>query len=607
MRNSGIGGQAVIEGVMMRNKNQYAVAVRTPDKEIVVEKKEWKSFSEKHKFARVPIIRGVVSFIESMVVGVRTLTFAAGFFEEEEETTKKENVKTAKGTKKKTKQELEKEAKQKEAKEKMTMGLTVFVSFIVAIAIFMLLPYYASNLLAEVVESETLLALIEGALRMIIFVAYVLLISQMDDIKRVFMYHGAEHKSINCIENGLPLTVENAKKQSREHKRCGTSFLLYVMILSVIFFIFIRVDSPLWRVLFRLLLIPVIAGVSYEFIKFAGSSNSKVMAVLSRPGFWLQGLTTREPDEEMLEVAIKSVEAVFDWRAFLAEDGIVVPEEKTEDENEQECVDVKPQNGAKSSSSKSSKKKKKQTASNTDASAMQQSVAEEKPDVKVDSREEKEEQTGEPEKESQTPEAKASSVKEQVKQSSEQKKQKKASNAGAALAEEQEEQSVEQKKENQTSEAKAGSAKEQAEQSVEQRKENKASEAKADSQKEAGKTQKNDIADESKTKPSEKDSKSDEQKAEEKEASATKEDSDVETAFEPEEEPVVVHRARVLRTGVRGHGGRRKRTLQEELNQLSLREPAAMPERRLNQEEFEGEEEDEFLSALDHFFEDKHE
>lgn len=569
MRNSGIGGQAVIEGVMMRNKNQYAVAVRTPDKEIVVEKKEWKSFSEKHKFARVPIIRGVVSFIESMVVGVRTLTFAAGFFEEEEETPNKENVKTAKGTKKKTKEELEKEAKQKEAKEKMTMGLTVFVSFIVAIAIFMLLPYYASNLLAEVVESETLLALIEGALRMIIFVAYVLLISQMDDIKRVFMYHGAEHKSINCIENGLPLTVENAKKQSREHKRCGTSFLLYVMILSVIFFIFIRVDSPLWRVLFRLLLIPVIAGVSYEFIKFAGSSNSKVMAVLSRPGFWLQGLTTREPDDEMLEVAIKSVEAVFDWRAFLAEDGIVVPEEKTEGEDTQECVDVKPQNGAKDSSSKSSKKnkKKKQTASNTDASAMQQSVTEEKPEVKVDSRDEKEAQE---------------------KQSSEQKKQKKASNAGAALAEEQAEQLVEQKKENQTPEAKAGS------------------------QKEAGKTQENDIADESKTKPSEKDGKPDEQKAEEKEASAAEEDTDVKTVFEPEdiepeEEPVVVHRARVLRTGVRGHGGRRKRTLQEELNQLSLREPAAMPERRLNQEEFEGEEEDEFLSALDHFFEDKHE
>lgn len=593
MRNSGIGGQAVIEGVMMRNKNQYAVAVRTPDKEIVVEKKEWKSFSEKHKFARVPIIRGVVSFIESMVVGVRTLTFAAGFFEEEEETPKRENVKTAKGTKKKTKEELEKEAKQKEAKEKMTMGLTVFVSFIVAIAIFMLLPYYASNLLAEVVESETLLALIEGALRMIIFVAYVLLISQMDDIKRVFMYHGAEHKSINCIENGLPLTVENAKKQSREHKRCGTSFLLYVMILSVIFFIFIRVDSPLWRVLFRLLLIPVIAGVSYEFIKFAGSSNSKVMAVLSRPGFWLQGLTTREPDDEMLEVAIKSVEAVFDWRAFLAEDGVVVPEEKTEDENEQECVDVKPQNGAKSSSSKSSKKnkKKKQTASNTDASAMQQSVTEEKPEVKVDSRDEKEAQE---------------------KQSSEQKKQKKASNAGAALAEEQAEQSIEPKKENQASEAKAGTAKEQAEQLVEQKKENKASEAKAGSPKEAGKIQENHIADESKTKPSEKDGKPDEQKAEEKEASAAEEDTDVKTVFEPEdiepeEEPVVVHRARVLRTGVRGHGGRRKRTLQEELNQLSLREPAAMPERRLNQEEFEGEEEDEFLSALDHFFEDKHE
>lgn len=569
MRNSGIGGQAVIEGVMMRNKNQYAVAVRTPDKGIVVEKKEWKSFSEKHKFARVPIIRGVVSFIESMVVGVRTLTFAAGFFEEKEETPKKENVKTAKGTKKKTKEELEKEAKQKEAKEKMTMGLTVFVSFIVAIAIFMLLPYYASNLLAEVVESETLLALIEGALRMIIFVAYVLLISQMDDIKRVFMYHGAEHKSINCIENGLPLTVENAKKQSREHKRCGTSFLLYVMILSVIFFIFIRVDSPLWRVLFRLLLIPVIAGVSYEFIKFAGSSNSKVMAVLSRPGFWLQGLTTREPDDEMLEVAIKSVEAVFDWRAFLAEDGIVVPEEKTEGEDAQECVDVKPQNGAKGSSSKSSKKnkKKKQTASNTDASAMQQSVTEQKPEVKVDSRDEKEAQE---------------------KQSSEQKKQKKASNAGAALAEEQAEQLVEQKKENQTPEAKSGL------------------------QKETGKIQENHIGDESKTKPSEKDGKPDEQKAEEKEASAAEEDTDVKTVFEPEdiepeEEPVVVHRARVLRTGVRGHGGRRKRTLQEELNQLSLREPAAMPERRLNQEEFEGEEEDEFLSALDHFFEDKHE
>lgn len=304
MKYSGIGGQAVMEGVMMKNENRYAVAVRKPDLDIAVEVKDYTGLIKSEKVKRIPILRGVLNFIDSLVLGISTLTFSATFFEEEEPEKAKQLDETA-----------------KKKKENAEMGFTVVLSFVLAIGIFMLLPYYLSQIFQKYIASPTLLALVEGCIRLVIFIAYVLLISQMEDIKRVFMYHGAEHKCINCIEHGMELTVENVKKSSRLHKRCGTSFLLFVLILSIIFFAFIRVDNRILKVVLRVLLIPVIAGVSYEFIRLAGRSDNKLVNALSKPGLMLQKLTTKEPDESMIEVGIASVEAVFDWKAYLRENG----------------------------------------------------------------------------------------------------------------------------------------------------------------------------------------------------------------------------------------------------------------------------------------------
>ncbi len=302
MRYSGIGGQAVMEGVMMKNQDKYAVAVRKPDKEIIVEVSEYPGIIKNKKIRNMPILRGVFSFIESLVLGMKTLTFSASFFEEEEE-------------KPKTAQEKKKDQK----KEDAMMGGTVAVSVILAIAIFMVLPYYISLFFQRFTSSYLLIALLEGILRLVIFIGYVAGISLMPDIKRVYMYHGAEHKCINCIEHAMDLTVENVKKSSKQHKRCGTSFLLIVMIISIFFFMFIHVDSGVARLLLRLVLIPVIAGVSYEFIRLAGRSDNALVNILSKPGLWLQNLTTKEPDEDMIEVGIASVEAVFDWKAYVEE------------------------------------------------------------------------------------------------------------------------------------------------------------------------------------------------------------------------------------------------------------------------------------------------
>ena len=299
MRYSGIGGQAVMEGVMMKNKDRYAVAVRKPDQEIVVEVKDYIGIIKNEKVKNIPILRGVLNFIDSLVLGISTLTYSASFFEEEESNRKKQL-----------------DEKQKKKKENAEMGITVALSFVLAIAIFMILPYYLSLFFQKYIASPTVLALIEGVIRLVIFVVYILLISRMEDIQRTFMYHGAEHKCINCIEHGLELNVENVRKSSRQHKRCGTSFLLYVLVLSILFFAFIRVDNRVLRLLLRVVLIPVIAGVSYEFIRLAGRSENKLVMALSKPGLWLQNLTTKEPDDAMIEVGIASVEAVFDWRSF---------------------------------------------------------------------------------------------------------------------------------------------------------------------------------------------------------------------------------------------------------------------------------------------------
>lgn len=304
MKSSNIGGQAVLEGIMMKHNEQYAVAVRKPDGEISVKKEKYHSIVKWKVLTTTPFIRGVFNFIDSMVIGIKTLTYSASFYEEEEE---KEEVLT------------EEAVKKKEKKEKLLMGATVAFSVVAAVAIFMVLPYFLTSFLKGLIPSYQVRTVIEGLVRIGIFVLYVLLISRMEDIQRTFMYHGAEHKCINCIEHGLPLTVENVRKSSRQHKRCGTSFLFLVLAISIVLLLLIRVDSAVMRVVVRILLLPVIAGVSYEVLKLAGRSDNILISLISSPGLAIQKLTTKEPDDDMIEVAIRAVEAVFDWRAYEAE------------------------------------------------------------------------------------------------------------------------------------------------------------------------------------------------------------------------------------------------------------------------------------------------
>ena len=294
MKTSGIGGQAVMEGVMMKNKDHYALAVRLSDGSIFLEDTHTKDLVQNQFVRKIPIIRGVIQFIESMKLGIKTLTKSASFFDEEEE-------------------EMD------PGKTKAALTLAVVLAVILAIGLFMVLPYGVSLLFSKVIRSVTALSLLEGGIRLIIFFLYVFGISKMNEIKRVFMYHGAEHKCINCIEHGMDLTIENVRASSRLHKRCGTSFLLIIMMFSILFFALIQFSSPWLRLISRLLLIPIIAGVSYEFLKLAGKRDSFLINLLSKPGLWMQKLTTGEPDDTMIEVGIKAVDAVFDWKAFVEE------------------------------------------------------------------------------------------------------------------------------------------------------------------------------------------------------------------------------------------------------------------------------------------------
>lgn len=306
MKSSGIGGQAVIEGIMMRNKEKYAIAVRKPDQNIEIDVRDTKLLTEKYKWLDYPIIRGVFNFVDSLVTGISTISYSASFYDDPAE-------------QKKTKADEIGKAVFKDKLESVLMAVTVIVSILFAVGLFMLLPYFISRLLSKYIVSKFLLNFIEGVVRVLIFILYIFAISRMNDIKRTFMYHGAEHKCINCIEHGARLTPQNVKNSSRFHKRCGTSFLFLVMFISVIFFIFIRVDNTALQLVLRILLIPVIAGVSYEIIRWAGRSDNTFVNVLSKPGLWMQKLTTREPDMDMIEVAIAAVESVFDWKIFLEE------------------------------------------------------------------------------------------------------------------------------------------------------------------------------------------------------------------------------------------------------------------------------------------------
>ncbi len=286
---------------MMRHGDEYSVAVRKPDGAISVKKDTYKSVCPFPALSRIPFVRGIFGFVDSLVLGMSTLMYSADFYEEEEQ------------------EVSEAEKKKQEEKEKWMMGATLAFSIVLAVAVFMVLPYFLSSLMEPLIPSYTVRTVLEGLVRVGIFLLYVVLISRMEDIQRTFMYHGAEHKCINCIEHGLPLTVENVRASSRQHKRCGTSFLFFVMAVSIVLLALIRADSPVMRIGIRIALLPVIAGVSYEVLKLAGRSENPIVNLLSKPGLAIQRLTTKEPDERMIEVAICAVEEVFDWRAYEAE------------------------------------------------------------------------------------------------------------------------------------------------------------------------------------------------------------------------------------------------------------------------------------------------
>lgn len=301
---SGVGGQAVLEGIMMKNEDRYAVAVRKPNGEIDVEISNYQGILEDSKLKKLPFIRGVFNFIDSLILGMKALNHSADFYEEEEEETKFDKAlnKITKGR-----------------GEEVMSTFVMLLSIVLAVSIFIVLPYFISDWLQGCfhIMNESLIAIIEGVLRLLIFLLYVVGISAMKDIRRVYMYHGAEHKCINCIERGYELNVRNAKRCSRLHKRCGTSFLFFVMFVSIILFFFIRVDNTLLKVLLRIALMPVVAGISFEIIRLAGRTDNIFVRILSAPGMLIQRMTTKEPDEEMIEVAIASVEAIFDWKQYL--------------------------------------------------------------------------------------------------------------------------------------------------------------------------------------------------------------------------------------------------------------------------------------------------
>ena len=315
MKYSGIGGQAVIEGIMMKNGDRYAVGVRKPDGDIEVKTDTYVSFGKRHGWARLPLIRGVVSFAESMVLGIRSLMYSASFYEDDEDAGEPSRF------------ELWLEKTFGDKLDKVLITFSMVLALVLAMVIFMWLPLALSGLLRGFISNETILSLLEGLLRVGIFIAYIKLVSRTEDIRRTFMYHGAEHKCINCIEHGMPLTVSNVAVSSKQHKRCGTSFIFLVMIISILFFVVIRVDDLALRFLSRILLIPIIAGVSYEVLMAAGKNDNLLMDLISKPGLWMQNLTTKEPDDSMIEVAIAAVEAVFDWKAYETENFPEGPDE----------------------------------------------------------------------------------------------------------------------------------------------------------------------------------------------------------------------------------------------------------------------------------------
>lgn len=325
---SGIGGQAVLEGVMMKNGEKYAVAVRKPDGEIEIEVENHQGILHGSKIKEVPFIRGIFNFVDSLTLGTKCLNYSASFYEDEDaKETKADKIlnKVTKGN----------------AEKVLTTFITV-LSIVLAIGIFIILPYLITSFFRDYIRSDALMTLIEGIIRIVIFLLYVQAISLMEDIRRLYMYHGAEHKCINCLERGRLLTVRNVMRSSRLHRRCGTSFMFFVMFVSIILFFFIRVSNPVYRVVLRVFLIPIIAGISYELIRLAGRTNNIFIRILSVPGMLIQRMTTKEPSKDMVEVAIASIEAVFDWRKFLKDEFGVEEEpepEKQDDDSDEADFD----------------------------------------------------------------------------------------------------------------------------------------------------------------------------------------------------------------------------------------------------------------------------
>ena len=318
---SGIGGQAVLEGVMMKNNEKYAVAVRTPDGDIEVEHENYQGILHGSKIKNIPFLRGIINFADSMNLGMKSLNFSAAFYEDAD-------------TKETGLDRLLNKITGGRA-EKVFSFLTTLVAIAIALGVFVALPYYVVARFEQYIRSDVLRAILEGALRILIFILYILAISLMKDIRRLYQYHGAEHKCINCLERGKPLTPRNVMRSSRLHKRCGTSFMFYVMFISIILFFFIQVENPIARLGLRILLIPVVAGIAYELIRLAGKYDNVYVWILSAPGMFIQRLTTKEPTRDMVDVAIASVEAVFDWKQFLKDEfGWEEPEddEKQEDD-----------------------------------------------------------------------------------------------------------------------------------------------------------------------------------------------------------------------------------------------------------------------------------
>lgn len=293
------GGQAVIEGVMMRGRRVYATAVRTPEGEIAVEKKDNETILGKYKLFTYPIFRGISAFLDSLIVGTKILMQSAVLAGEEE-------------TEEPSKFEKKLMDKYGEKLNDYMMYFSVAVSIVIALLLFFMLPVWLGSFFNKYISGPHMLSVIEGLLRIVIFLVYIFLISRMKEIQRVFQYHGAEHKTINCYEAGEALTPENVKKHTRLHKRCGTSFMLIVMVVSMVVFVFVRTDNIGMRMLSRILLVPFISGVSYEIIKWAGRSDSIFVKLVSAPGMCLQKLTTAEPDEEEIECAIAALVTVLE-------------------------------------------------------------------------------------------------------------------------------------------------------------------------------------------------------------------------------------------------------------------------------------------------------